>query len=243
VYLVTHFSGGSDKYEGRLEVKVLETWGTVCDHRFGDEDARVVCRQLGLSEGSAICCAAFGEGSLPIIATAMNCRGSEKKLQSCQAEWGTFQLRCNHSQDVGVQCGPPNDNKPDTARDAFTDMIPFMGAIVIVGFAGCLCCMLCACACRKKAKERRRQRSAEESSGIIVQVVHADNTSTVLTTDGKKILRQHLPPPRNVPRHPQHAIDLGLQVYLESVPAFERKDAFTSHNPHIAPSAPPLDDD
>ena len=34
-------------HEGRLEVKVGEVWGTVCDDFFGDTDAGVACYMLG----------------------------------------------------------------------------------------------------------------------------------------------------------------------------------------------------
>ena len=38
--------GGATMYEGRLEVCNSGHWGTVCDDRFRDEHASVVCRQL-----------------------------------------------------------------------------------------------------------------------------------------------------------------------------------------------------
>ena len=39
--------GGSGPHEGRVEICLDHQWGAVCDDHWDDDDARVVCRQLG----------------------------------------------------------------------------------------------------------------------------------------------------------------------------------------------------
>ena len=46
--------GGVNSYEGRVEMLFNGIWGTVCQDHFGNEDAAIVCRQLGLEVSSKI---------------------------------------------------------------------------------------------------------------------------------------------------------------------------------------------
>ena len=39
--------GGSDQYQGRVEICINNVWGTVCDDSWSNTDATVVCAQLG----------------------------------------------------------------------------------------------------------------------------------------------------------------------------------------------------
>ena len=41
--------GGANLLEGRVELCINNTWGTVCDDFWGRNEASVVCRQLGFS--------------------------------------------------------------------------------------------------------------------------------------------------------------------------------------------------
>ena len=44
--------GGTNQYEGRVEICINRVWGTVCDDFWGPPDAAVACKQLGYSEHS-----------------------------------------------------------------------------------------------------------------------------------------------------------------------------------------------
>ena len=45
--LPIRLANGAIPTEGRVEINVNGTWGTVCDDGWSPNDARVVCRQLG----------------------------------------------------------------------------------------------------------------------------------------------------------------------------------------------------
>ncbi|XP_072016975.1 scavenger receptor cysteine-rich domain superfamily protein-like [Amphiura filiformis] len=96
--------GGRNELEGRVEVFHDGQWGTICDDNWDENDARVVCRQHGNYEVlAAKCCAAFGQGSGPILLDGMSCTGRESALEECPSEgWGSH--NCQHYEDSSVIC-------------------------------------------------------------------------------------------------------------------------------------------
>ncbi|XP_071492289.1 scavenger receptor cysteine-rich domain-containing protein DMBT1-like [Diadema antillarum] len=97
--------GGSWLYEGRVEVYYDGAWGTVCDDGWDDNDAQVVCRQLGYAatNAEAFGRATYGEGSGPIFLENIGCNGWESSLTRCSSN-GWYSRNCGHFEDAGVRC-------------------------------------------------------------------------------------------------------------------------------------------
>ncbi len=98
---------GSVEFEGRVEVWHDGRWGTVCHDSWDQNDANVVCRQLGLPFGGAqpIGGANFGQGPQPakIWLDNVDCTGSEARLEDCgHRGWGVQD--CTHGADASVRC-------------------------------------------------------------------------------------------------------------------------------------------
>ena len=86
----------------RVEILYMGSWGTVCDDGFSVSEARVVCRNLGFSSGTAV--GNFGGGSGPIWLDDVICPTDFTGfIGDCShRSWGSN--NCGHTEDVGVCC-------------------------------------------------------------------------------------------------------------------------------------------
>ncbi|XP_041456396.1 deleted in malignant brain tumors 1 protein-like [Lytechinus variegatus] len=97
--------GGNTPREGRVEIWFNGQWNTVCDDSFRDDEAEVICRQLGYNTNNAVArgYAYYGEGSGPTI-LRVTCYGWELTLSSCTVT-SRYSSFCSHQEDAGIECG------------------------------------------------------------------------------------------------------------------------------------------
>ena len=71
--------------EGRVEVCVNNAWSTVCGEGWDDQDAAVVCRQLGFPPHLAAAHnSSFDIEDDSLLLTSVNCTGVEEELLDCE---------------------------------------------------------------------------------------------------------------------------------------------------------------
>ncbi|XP_064388366.1 soluble scavenger receptor cysteine-rich domain-containing protein SSC5D-like isoform X4 [Halichondria panicea] len=93
---------------GRLEVYYRGQWGTVCNDRFGSNDATVACRQLGYTNHTnygRVGYLGFSQASSTTRTwlDELDCRGTESRLIDCPANSIGYE-DCTHTQDVALIC-------------------------------------------------------------------------------------------------------------------------------------------
>ncbi|WAR17670.1 DMBT1-like protein, partial [Mya arenaria] len=102
---------GRTPAEGRLEVRMLDGWHSVCDSDFTPRDALVVCGMIGytykVSDSnppvSVYKNAYFGQGHGKVAIAELNCTGSESDIADCASRTWLINS-CTHQDDVGVGC-------------------------------------------------------------------------------------------------------------------------------------------
>ncbi|XP_064598516.1 scavenger receptor cysteine-rich type 1 protein M130-like [Liolophura sinensis] len=101
--------GGGSPREGRVELYLPSQWGTVCDDRFDDNAAAVICHTLGYPRTGAKAWgkAHFGQGKGPIWLDEVYCEGHENSLLDCSHR-PLGDSNCDHSEDAGVTCYVPS---------------------------------------------------------------------------------------------------------------------------------------
>ena len=112
--------------EGRVEICIDNQYGTVCDDRWDELEATVVCRQLqhtstGIRNYYIVWSLyvimidvipvrklelKYGVGNASIYLDDLDCSGSEANLLRCASDsHGRAQHDCTHEENAGIKCG------------------------------------------------------------------------------------------------------------------------------------------
>ncbi|XP_068589879.1 scavenger receptor cysteine-rich type 1 protein M130-like [Cebidichthys violaceus] len=103
---------GTSLCSGRLEVKSNQSnqsnqrWSSVCEDDFDQQDAEVVCRELGCGAPSVLQGALYGEVEAPMWTKEFQCGGHESALLDCRSS-GSERNTCSPRKAVGLTCSEP----------------------------------------------------------------------------------------------------------------------------------------
>ena len=97
---------GASNMMGRVELGFHGLWGSVCDRGWENQDADVICRQLGFNKALiATHNSAFGRGVGHVWDGNLDCKGEESRVEECLVSMFPASGSClNHVEDAGVIC-------------------------------------------------------------------------------------------------------------------------------------------
>ncbi|KAL4227454.1 scavenger receptor [Mactra antiquata] len=87
---------------GSVLVYINDSWSLICDEGFNDFTATKVCKELGFTEGRAICCSALGASELydwRLSNYSMTCETDDDDIESC-----LYQTNCTSQRYASAIC-------------------------------------------------------------------------------------------------------------------------------------------
>uniref|UniRef100_A0A8C2IAH0 SRCR domain-containing protein n=1 Tax=Cyprinus carpio TaxID=7962 RepID=A0A8C2IAH0_CYPCA len=94
---------GGSRCSGRLEILHDQTWMSVCDAVFDQQDAEVVCRELDCGAPVQVLgAAAFDKGDAQMWTQEIQCRGNESQIHLCPVL--SEKHDCSHDDHQGLLC-------------------------------------------------------------------------------------------------------------------------------------------
>ncbi|KAK6324344.1 hypothetical protein J4Q44_G00036860 [Coregonus suidteri] len=99
---------GTGVCSGRLEVKSNQSWASVCEADFDQQDAEVVCGELGCGAPAALQGGLYGEGEGQTWDKEFQCKGNESLLLDCDTS-DRKNNTCLPGNAVGLTCSEPDD--------------------------------------------------------------------------------------------------------------------------------------
>ncbi|XP_071359673.1 scavenger receptor cysteine-rich type 1 protein M130-like [Trachinotus anak] len=100
---------GTSLCSGRLELKSNQSnhwWSSVCEADFDQQDAEVVCRELGCGAPSVLQGVPYGQVEVPMWTKVFQCGGHESALMDCRSS-GSARTTCSTGKAVGLTCSEP----------------------------------------------------------------------------------------------------------------------------------------
>nr|XP_021327210.1 deleted in malignant brain tumors 1 protein-like [Danio rerio] len=95
---------GGSRCSGRLEIRHNQTWMSVCDAAFDQQDAEVVCRELDCGAPVQVLrAAAFDKVDAQMWTQEIHCRGNESQIHLCPTS-ASVKSNCSHKYNIDLLC-------------------------------------------------------------------------------------------------------------------------------------------